>query len=217
MDTRRCSSSGWTGRLDARHRSRQARHPLHADREERRAARLPEDGALQSADDGNLPPPRHCRDGPRRRIPAGLADGHLSAVRPDAAAAVQDGPSTVAEAKARRDATTDGSLPLEPYQIISQYTLEPLLKSVAETIPAITVKFGHEFLSFTEQPDGVTAQIRKTNGEHAAIRPNGSWAGAGPGDFPARCASSSATGWKASPISWRCVRRCSTARSCTTR
>ena len=42
---------------------------------------------------------------------------------------------TVAEAKARRDATTDGSLPLEPYQIISQYTLEPLLKSVAEKIP----------------------------------------------------------------------------------
>ena len=73
---------------------------------------------------------------------------------------------TVAEAKARRDATTDGSLPLEPYQIISQYTLEPLLKSVAEKIPNIAVKFGHEFVSFTEQPDGVTAQVRKTNGEH---------------------------------------------------
>ena len=52
---------------------------------------------------------------------------------------------TVAEAKARRDATADGSMPLEPYQIISQYTLEPLLKSVAETIPTIAVKFGHEF------------------------------------------------------------------------
>jgi 2-polyprenyl-6-methoxyphenol hydroxylase-like FAD-dependent oxidoreductase len=77
---------------------------------------------------------------------------------------------TVAEAKARRDATTDGSLPLEPYQIISQYTLEPLLKSVAETIPSIAVKFGHEFVSFTEQPDGVTAEIRKTNGESTTIR-----------------------------------------------
>ena len=42
---------------------------------------------------------------------------------------------TVAEAKARRDATTDGSLPLEPYQIISQYTLEPLLKSVVGENP----------------------------------------------------------------------------------
>ena len=77
---------------------------------------------------------------------------------------------TVAEAKARRDATTDGSLPLEPYQIISQYTLEPLLKSVAETIPNIAVKFGHEFVSFTEQPDGVTAQVRKTSGETISIR-----------------------------------------------
>jgi 2-polyprenyl-6-methoxyphenol hydroxylase-like FAD-dependent oxidoreductase len=77
---------------------------------------------------------------------------------------------TVAEAKARRDATTDGSLPLEPYQIISQYTLEPLLKSVAETIPNIAVKFGHEFVSFTEQPDGVTAQVRKTSGDTISIR-----------------------------------------------
>ena len=77
---------------------------------------------------------------------------------------------SVAEAKARRDATTDGSLPLEPYQIISQYTLEPLLKSVAEAIPNIAVKFGHEFISFTEQPDGVTAQIKKTNGESTTIR-----------------------------------------------
>src|SRR5689334_14029678 len=76
---------------------------------------------------------------------------------------------TVAEAKAKRNATTDGSLPLEPYQIISQYTLEPLLKSVAETIPSITVKFGHEFVSFTEQPDGVTAHIKKSNGESASI------------------------------------------------
>ena len=45
---------------------------------------------------------------------------------------------TVAQAKARRDATTDGSLPLEPYQIISQYTLEPLLKSVAEDDGPVT-------------------------------------------------------------------------------
>ena len=41
---------------------------------------------------------------------------------------------TVASAKAKRDAALDGSMPLEPYQIISQYTLEPLLKSAAEKI-----------------------------------------------------------------------------------
>jgi 2-polyprenyl-6-methoxyphenol hydroxylase-like FAD-dependent oxidoreductase len=77
---------------------------------------------------------------------------------------------TVAESKARRNATLDDSLPLEPYQIISQYTLEPLLKSVVEQIPDVAVKFGHELESFTEQPDGVIAQVRKADGETVAIR-----------------------------------------------
>ncbi len=77
---------------------------------------------------------------------------------------------TVAQAKAKRDATTDGSLPLEPYQIISQYTLEPLLKSVAERIPNVVVKFGHELVSFTQESDGIAAQLRKTNGETITIR-----------------------------------------------
>ena len=77
---------------------------------------------------------------------------------------------SVAEAMARRDATMDGSMPLEPYQVISQYTLEPLLKSVAERLPSVAVKFGHELLSYTEQPDGVTAQVRKASGETIAIR-----------------------------------------------
>lgn len=76
---------------------------------------------------------------------------------------------TVAEAKARRDATLDGSMPLEPYQIISQYTLEPLLKSVAERIPNLAVKFGHELLAFAEKPGGIAAQVRKTNGESVTI------------------------------------------------
>ena len=45
---------------------------------------------------------------------------------------------SVAEARAEIDHCNDGSLPLEPYQLISQYTLEPLLKSVAETLPSVT-------------------------------------------------------------------------------
>ena len=40
---------------------------------------------------------------------------------------------SVAQAQAETAACNDGSLPLEPYQLISQYTLEPLLKSVAES------------------------------------------------------------------------------------
>jgi 2-polyprenyl-6-methoxyphenol hydroxylase-like FAD-dependent oxidoreductase len=76
---------------------------------------------------------------------------------------------TVAEAKARRDATLDGSMPLEPYQVISQYTLEPLLKSVVERAPDVAVKFGHALESFSQTADGVTAQARKTNGETVTI------------------------------------------------
>src|ERR687892_2632185 len=41
---------------------------------------------------------------------------------------------SVDEARADIAACTDGSLPLEPYQLISQYTLEPLLKSVVERL-----------------------------------------------------------------------------------
>ncbi len=77
---------------------------------------------------------------------------------------------TVAQAKAQRDATLDGSMPLEPYQIISQYTLEPLLKSVVEKIPNVAVKFGHELQSFSQDDDGVTAQIRTSGGEILSIR-----------------------------------------------
>jgi len=76
---------------------------------------------------------------------------------------------TVAEAKAKRDRTLDGSMPLEPYQIISQYTLEPLLKSAVEQIPNVAVKFGHELQSFAQDADGVTAQVRKSNGEAVSI------------------------------------------------
>jgi 2-polyprenyl-6-methoxyphenol hydroxylase-like FAD-dependent oxidoreductase len=72
---------------------------------------------------------------------------------------------SVAEAQAKIRATNDGTLPLEAYQLISQYTLEPLLKSIAETIPAVTVRFGCEFLSLRQDADGVTARVRTARGE----------------------------------------------------
>jgi 2-polyprenyl-6-methoxyphenol hydroxylase-like FAD-dependent oxidoreductase len=67
---------------------------------------------------------------------------------------------SVAQAQAQTRATNDGTLPLEPYQLISQYTLEPLLKSVAEGIPAVNVRFGCEFLSLRQDAEGVTARVR---------------------------------------------------------
>ena len=73
--------------------------------------------------------------------------------------------------EARREIATrnDGTLPLEPYQLISQYTLEPLLKSVAETLPSVSVRYGHEFLSFAQDANSVTAQVRGSNGATSAI------------------------------------------------
>jgi 2-polyprenyl-6-methoxyphenol hydroxylase-like FAD-dependent oxidoreductase len=76
---------------------------------------------------------------------------------------------SVAEARAEIAATNDGSMPLEPYQLISQYTLEPLLKEIAESTPNVTVRFGCEFLSFAQDATGVTAQV-KSGGKTETIR-----------------------------------------------
>ena len=66
---------------------------------------------------------------------------------------------SVSESRARIAACTDGSMPLEPYQLISQYTLEPLLKSIAESLPTVTVRYGCEFLELTQDASGVTAVV----------------------------------------------------------
>jgi len=66
---------------------------------------------------------------------------------------------SVADAKRAIDACSDGSMPLEPYQLISQYTLEPLLKKEAEALPSVTVRYGCEFESFTQDEHGVTARL----------------------------------------------------------
>jgi 2-polyprenyl-6-methoxyphenol hydroxylase-like FAD-dependent oxidoreductase len=77
---------------------------------------------------------------------------------------------SVAQAQAETRASNDGSLPLEPYQLISQYTIEPLLKAIAETIPAVTVRFGCEFLSLQQDGDGVTARVRTSDGGTQDLR-----------------------------------------------
>ena len=76
---------------------------------------------------------------------------------------------SVAEARAQIAAKNDGSLSLEPYQLISQYTLEPLLKAIAETLPAVTVRYGCTFVSFAEGSDAVTAEVENADGTLARI------------------------------------------------
>ena len=70
---------------------------------------------------------------------------------------------SVEQAKKEIAAINDGTLPLEPYQLISQYTLEPLLKSVAETLPSVTVRYGCEFLSFEQDEESVSVEVTEGN------------------------------------------------------
>src|SRR5262245_2096974 len=74
------------------------------------------------------------------------------------------------ECRAEAARRNDGSMPLEPYQLISQYTLEPLLKSIAEQNPLIDIRFGHELVSFGQDADGVTAQARTPAGQMIDVR-----------------------------------------------
>src|SRR6266487_1779714 len=76
---------------------------------------------------------------------------------------------SVERARAEIRACGDGSMPLEPYQLISQYTLEPLLKSIAEGLPSVTVRYGCQLESFTQDESGVTARVKHANGTGGAI------------------------------------------------
>jgi 2-polyprenyl-6-methoxyphenol hydroxylase-like FAD-dependent oxidoreductase len=76
---------------------------------------------------------------------------------------------SVDEAKAQIAACNDGSMPLEPYQLISQYTLEPLLKREAERLPSVVVRFGCEFVSLSQDGQRVTATVRSSDGATAVI------------------------------------------------
>jgi 2-polyprenyl-6-methoxyphenol hydroxylase-like FAD-dependent oxidoreductase len=78
---------------------------------------------------------------------------------------------SVDEAKADCRASNDGTAPLEPYQLISQYSLEPLLKSVAESLPSVSVRFGTELVGFEQDENGVSVTVNaagKTETLHAA-------------------------------------------------
>jgi 2-polyprenyl-6-methoxyphenol hydroxylase-like FAD-dependent oxidoreductase len=76
---------------------------------------------------------------------------------------------SVANAKAEIAAHNDGR-PLEPYQLISQYTLEPLLRSIVETLPSVTVRFGCELTGFTQDAGGVSAEAKTSEGSFETIR-----------------------------------------------
>lgn len=63
----------------------------------------------------------------------------------------------------------DLSMSLEPYQLISQYTLEPLLKSEAEALQSVEVLFGHEFVEFEQSDDGVSVRCEDSDGKSKTL------------------------------------------------
>ena len=77
---------------------------------------------------------------------------------------------SVTQMKEQIRSVNNGSKPLEPYQLISQYTLEPLLKAYAETLPSVTIAFGHELTSFKQDASGVTAHLQLKVGTQKSIR-----------------------------------------------
>src|SRR3989440_10890550 len=79
---------------------------------------------------------------------------------------------SVDKARAEIRTCNDGTRPLEPYQLISQYTLEPLLKAEAEALPTVTVRYGCESLSSEEDEAGVTAQMSSHDGWTETLRAN---------------------------------------------
>lgn len=76
---------------------------------------------------------------------------------------------SVDDARAEIAAHNDGR-PLEPYQLISQYTIEPLLRRIVATLPTVTLRFGYEFTGFTQDDDGVTSTIASASGETETLR-----------------------------------------------
>jgi 2-polyprenyl-6-methoxyphenol hydroxylase-like FAD-dependent oxidoreductase len=74
------------------------------------------------------------------------------------------------ELKTQYRGIRDGSAPAEPYQLISQYTLEPLLRAVAEGTPGVTVAFGQELVEFAQDEAGVTTTLRALDGTTSTVR-----------------------------------------------
>jgi 2-polyprenyl-6-methoxyphenol hydroxylase-like FAD-dependent oxidoreductase len=77
---------------------------------------------------------------------------------------------SVGECRSQIAASRDGSLPLEPYQLVSQNKLEPLLKEVAEATPNVTVCYGCELVDFAQDEGGVSVRGRSPAGVEETLR-----------------------------------------------
>ena len=72
-------------------------------------------------------------------------------------------PSPIQAAELSRE-THDGTLPLESQQLVSQYSLEPLLREIAEEQPTVTVRYGCAMDTFDQDDGGVTVRVTSSDG-----------------------------------------------------
>ncbi|WP_077489435.1 FAD-dependent oxidoreductase [Sinomonas mesophila] len=77
---------------------------------------------------------------------------------------------SVSELKRQYREVNDGSAPAEPYQLISQYTLEPLLVEALAELPSVAVRFDAEVVSFTDDGESVTVRFRNADGVESSAR-----------------------------------------------
>jgi 2-polyprenyl-6-methoxyphenol hydroxylase-like FAD-dependent oxidoreductase len=77
---------------------------------------------------------------------------------------------SVAERRKQIAESPNGEWLLEPYQLVSQYQLEPLLKEVAESTPNITVRYGCELIAFAQDASGVTVTARSVDDRLKTLR-----------------------------------------------
>jgi 2-polyprenyl-6-methoxyphenol hydroxylase-like FAD-dependent oxidoreductase len=77
---------------------------------------------------------------------------------------------SVREARLDARATNDGTAPCEPYQLISQYTLEPVLAKIAASLPTVELAWSTEFLGMKQDADAVDVDLRKSDGSTTTLR-----------------------------------------------
>ena len=77
---------------------------------------------------------------------------------------------SVAERRKQIAESPNGEFLLEPYQLVSQNKLEPLLKEVAEGTPNVAVRYGCELVDFTQDEEGVTVHTRAMDGTGEVLR-----------------------------------------------
>src|ERR1700754_2276098 len=82
--------------------------------------------------------------------------------------AVLEYPS-VAERRKQIAESEDGRWLLEPYQLVSQNKLEPLLKEVAEATPNVTVRYGCELMDVFQNNNRGEARVRLKSGTEGLL------------------------------------------------